>query len=699
MPINVPSTPTSKPFLTAQPVVEFWDETGTPQWRKFALGRMYLDKLTLRLFNQGISEAMLRYECGDISFELGQFGPISPLSIDRTWIRVTITTDDTNIVGGLPVAAPKTITWGGLVTRTEEINRASSGGARLITQKFTARGMEFLFSRRQIVTSEILPAKQILYGLTFNAHSDASVGRRTVKGNRSKNIPTAFSNSDQDSVIWSGDIIVKYLQLTQFPIGAWKFAIDNLELLKWIEPVIVCHGRSLFDVLRALVSPRRGLGSHIFYTAGGTDLDFGTFTYRVNSMFPTGIKLPSGKAIAANENIVNIVASTHRDAFTTINTDSSRRYDKVVATGAPIGAIASFSEIDSTLGIGWLTKDRDDYKSGDPNVQTIDDLSRQRDQHDRYRRQKLPQVFTEFHVPLNWNARVRGGEVGSIQNAFFHLVGDIHVKEMRFASYLPLNVGWDYQSIRPQPTVRAPTVDQFRKPFVVFELMQTIPDSTDQAWEYGHELKNIDDETDGENGFDFWCLVRPLDRRLGVSVKPSTVQHVMSTSATSEEIDFDTSDQVQSQVSYTKMILTAYVQAHELATGEHPKNVVATAENTHFLRLGETAFFDIAIKGTVVDVLGGRLVRTGVNVIVRDDRKYLEDVARIAFRWYGFDRIASQIRYQQITAGATRGNLIGALDDVTANAMVSSVAWDFTNQTTEIFTHFAEPDFAELASR
>lgn len=689
MPINEPTTAQGTPFQTSQPVVEWWDEAAV-QWKTFPLGRMYVDRLNLRLFNQGLSEAVLRYECGEISFEGGQFVPIAPLSIDRTWVRITITTDDTTLVGGELQPDPKTIHWAGIIVRTEEDNRASTGGVRLITQRFTAFGMEWLMARRQIITSEVLPAGQIKHGLTFNSHSNEKIGRQTVKGNKHKDSNSVFADSDEDAEAWTGDAIVDYLELTAFPLGLWSWTTENLGLLVWLKPVVPCHGRSLMDILKSIASPRRGLDSYISYTPGANEFDFGLFTYRVESMFPSDTVLPSGVTVLANDNIVNIVASTHRDSFTKIHTNSSRRYDKVVALGARIGGIGSFSIADNSIDEGWSTDDQDGYKTGDPNVDPNDDLSRQRDEHDRFRRQKFPDVFTRFEVRLNWNGQVGDGEGGDSNSLFPNQ--SLHVYEMRFASYLPLKVGWDYQSIEPVPTLSAPSVDEFRKPVSIFKI-------TGDRWEFGDQLGDVIDETEGINGYDFSCHTRPLDKRFGMLVRPTTVPHVLA-ALVSEPIAEDTSDH-QPTLDFKKMIITAYTQSHDYVSAEFPDDPteLISVEHTHYLRLGDTAFLDFLPAGTVVDVLGGQLVRSQSDMYVRDDREYLADVARVAWQWYGFNRTASQLRYRQVTGNVLLGWMIGELDDVTANAIVTSILWDFQKQTTEIFTHFSEPDFAELAAR
>lgn len=699
-PINVPTIPQEEPFLSGQPVAQWWDNSSF-EWKNFDIGRMYVDRLNLRLLNQGLSEATLRYECGEISFEGTIFTPVLPLTLDRTWIRIVFVTDDTAIVEDNLQPDPKTIWWAGIVVETSEDNRARDPGPghlgfrprfdtgpHIMTQRFTLRGMEWLMARRQIVSSSVW-ANVIQHGLAFNYHGDEKIGRQTVKGNKLQN-GFGFADRDSEAEVWTGEQIVDYLILTAFPVGDWNVAASNISLLQWVKPVIQTHGRTLYDIFRALASPRRGLDSYVIYAPGANDSDFGTFTYRVESMFTADTDLPSGITVAANENIINLEASTHRDAFTTINRDSTRRYDKVVATGARVGGIGTFALADESIDEDWLSGDQDAYKTGDPNVNTDADLGRQRDDHDRFRRQKYPQVFTRFAVPYEWDGRVGDGEGGVGEELFPGQ--DLYVAGMRFSSYLPLKIGWDYQSIQPEPTISAPEVEEFRKPFSAFKI-------TDDRWEFGDQLGNVIDETAGANGYDFSCRVHPLDKRFGMSVTPTTVPHALA-AGVAEPITEDTSDH-EPTLDFEQMLITAYTQSHDYAKAEYPADPdgIILPVDTHYLRLGETAFVDYMPAGTVVDILGGMLVRTRNGMYVRDDREYLQDVARVAWQWYGFDRIASQIRYNQITGNVLRGWMIGELDDVSANAIVTSVLWDFQRQTTEIYTHFAEPDFAELAAR
>jgi len=673
-----PATPTDPPFQSQEPVVEFWDTTSsTPEWKEFQLGEMWMDNLTWRVMNAGISDATLRYECGLIAFDGNIPVNVQPLDLDRTWVRTTVFGDGGNF-----------FSWVGLVVGTQEVNRAQTTiDSQLITQRFQVRGPEWLLSRIQIVQSvAATPSGQQLLinsGLTYNASENTLQGQQVVKGNKTPTDDNRFYGA-RDADIWPGDVIANNLQL-YFPSGPWEqpWTIEGTDRLEWLVPVLKTHGRSLFDVLTDLVSYQRGLAVWLDYQVGLNQTDFGTITVKIDSQFEKSIELPSQQSVPGNANVVNVSASTSRAAMTTIVRDTRRRVEKVVAQGARRGAVVTYSLDDNSLEEGWFRGDEPEYAAGDPDAAAQPDISVKQRLNDRFRRITYPDLFNRFHVPLDWNGEVRDLN-GRIRQPF---QSDLYIPDMRFATYIPLKIGYDYTSGEPRATSSAPDVDEFLRPFALIE--------TNDGWENAELLSVGMDETQGRNGFEFSCRVRPLDRRMGMLVSPSTVNHAIAINVPS--VVQPNSSAHEAELDYTKMLITAYAQAHEYAQAQWPDVDDVAPEDIHYLRLGDTAFQDFMPNGTIVGVQGGNLIQAGLDMFVRDDTQYLEDTARMAFAWYGRDRVAADLSYQAIAANLQPGYFVRDLDNVSANSLVSSVSYDFRQQTTRIGLDFVEPDFLQLA--
>ena len=146
--------------------------------------------------------------------------------------------------------------------------------------------------------------------------------------------------------------------------------------------------------------------------------------------------------------------------------------------------------------------------------------------------------------------------------------------------------------------------------------------------------------------------------------------------------------------------MTGYFQEDEHCQGDWPA-IVANGENAGELviRLGDVAFQDVLHAGTIVEISDeGELVQSpGTDVFVRDDTPLLQDIARLAFEWYGKQRYAYSVTYAQIVRDVLPGMIATSIDGQATDVVVTEVNWDFERRATAIATAYAEPDFSGIA--
>jgi len=121
-----------------------------------------------------------------------------------------------------------------------------------------------------------------------------------------------------------------------------------------------------------------------------------------------------------------------------------------------------------------------------------------------------------------------------------------------------------------------------------------------------------------------------------------------------------------------------------------------------YIDLGDRARLDYVHGGCVLGHADGVLQYPGQAYFIRDDREYMEDVARLAFDWYGVKRQAFTFLIKQVIGLHSIGDLItqiGSVPEGTAqevNSVVTGLVIDLAQGRTELTTSFAELDFLQL---
>ena len=191
--------------------------------------------------------------------------------------------------------------------------------------------------------------------------------------------------------------------------------------------------------------------------------------------------------------------------------------------------------------------------------------------------------------------------------------------------------------------------------------------------------------------------VRPLEDWFGIIVAPQTQSHWQANADISGIADRDSS--IQPRFDYKNDIkVTGYFRSDEYALGVWPPvaNITNNA-STLVIRLGDIAFHDTLLQGTIVDLEAGTAKLAPADIVVRDDTELLTDIARLAANWYGILRYAYQVSYAQITHDVHPGQIASNVDGAVTDVVVTDVVWDFRHSRTDITTGYAEPNFQQIA--
>ena len=569
---------------------------------------------------------------------------------------------------------------------------------------------------------------------------------------------------------------------TSLPIVEVRADPPLLSFLDTVKPTNVqIDGRTVLDVINQIVDRRRGITWYFDPSIANDEI-----TLRVVSYADQDLTLPSGAILPGNPNQYRLDWSENTDAETQmIESNNITRYSQVVVTGAPQGAVFTVGAQDGNLIPDWEGQDEIDYNAGfsnDPSYAAIADASDKESANDSVRSsERLNHVFTRFAFPFDWDGFAhwgdRIGQVNDVLNspAFPDTgnsptgiptadtigggVGATDQHEywqpgMRVQNYLPLKVGFDYSSTAatvPNQNL-AESYPEFRKPFLALNL-NAAPTTAPAFYVHGDRATQVLKANEKENEVNFSASIGPASEQLGIQCKTSELPHSMGVGTETyflrEPIPYPPqftnhppSQLKQVLIPYTEMMATVYVQCDTPVMMKHPDIPTAGyADTTPILtiRLGDRAYLDWLLPGTVVDVdLNGKLIRSKSNQAsleppqltyraLRDDRVAMRDLAQLAFAWYGAQRVVIEVAHNQVVGDYQVGRLVDEITTVavgqmlagqngeevvgqgtgtnvqgqggqsfTVNTLVTRVTHDFRSMTTRMNTEFAELDFAGL---
>lgn len=330
-------------------------------------------------------------------------------------------------------------------------------------QRFVCFGLEQLLARHRIRTSIFdRGAGETGNDSTIPFNMPGGRGNRGVVEYDGSYVFYYDLDGGANVTTWSTREIVRYLLRRQTPRDTlngraikWRVAADSLELLpNWDLPFLDQDSATTLALLQRVVDRRRLLS---FWFDVVPDGDEEIVEMKAATIVPNDVPLtiaPTAKVPAASN---QVVLDYDRDPATHgyVRDSELGLYDLVVARGAKLCTVATFSHVDGTLAKAWTPGDETRYEygaQGTANFSTAG-LAEQQRRHAAARSDpRLEDVFARFRIPPTWDQRTGDGFGGVFFPAFPGSAGPvpIYYPMMSLRSSLPLLPKVDYSGDRVQ---------------------------------------------------------------------------------------------------------------------------------------------------------------------------------------------------------------------------------------------------------
>jgi hypothetical protein len=659
------------------------------------------------------------------------FGEVAPLDLLQHYVKVEI--DSPPDAGGNP---RDPVRWHGIFLEDawnsegafvrhkpktlDQVERTRSG-----EQSLAAYGLEVLLARQRIRGSWWLAGagdeRYLERPLEINAEN-----RYANAGNRSKAPGPAgthlFAGDLSDTAAgcdwWSTRDVIEYLLEYHAPVDqAGNRAVPFLlapsakpYLPTWDRPRLRLEGRTVKDVLDELLNRRRLLGYWVRVfegqAPGGGDAAFLlAFNY-----LDAELELPGGERLLANprQRTFDGDAAPAVDGQVT-HVSASQTYDLVEAIGRPALCCGAMAHADGTLLAGWTAAEETVYETGgsaSPAWAAATKDVRERLNADARSAEKVSRVYSQFRLPADWDGKVGDGLGGAKQYLFpYDDLGidpaDVdawYTPDLRFERELPLKIR-DPAAAEPKWEYRA-----------LWAAIKTHDPNT-PAGSYYCDLQrhgNYDAERTGEGAGRAWsCHVRALADAPGVELRISGApQHVIASGLFSGNAA-DTRS--YGAWTFNELIVCFAMRADWRVGARWPVNAAAN-EVIRTLTFGvPDAELHYVVPGTpaqlaATDAAVGQLA-AHAGGLVRDDRPRLEQLARLAYEWYGTFRQSLSLSVRGVLPSVYVGDLITSVgaeetaEDV--RSVVTEIRYDLAAaegdvDRTRIQTHWGELDVLKL---
>ncbi len=606
-------------------------------------------------------------------------------------------------------------------------------------QKFLAYGLEHLLDLEPIQSAYVESSVGNVYrlgrGLTFNDdyHFRPSTGidkkqHTDLPGNRSqqeRDGSYVFAFDCTQAEVWTPLTVVEYLLNYHTPQNsngdiAVPFDLDDLCYLylpDFGRPKIDFSGKTVKNLLDELIDRRRLLG----YTVEVSG-DESAILVRVFTFTDKDIQAPDGSGtIAANPDQKSLDFDTAPDiAGVFLKESATTLYDQVIAIGARIVCCGTISGQDETLVAHWTDAQQTEYcagASGQSAYASMDD-SQKEDANDLARKaDHLKRVYSWFGLDLasdGWDGTVLNGEDGAEANNLFpydalgldqNADAAWYLPACRFASSLPLKTDHDYSgsNIANQniPDTSPPGQLWTYRPIYVLVKIQDI-DGNDLGYVEG-DKSHIETELLGNGaGNPVSISAQPQPDAPGVILRASgsAGQHSIagtdftSTTGTTEmPPDLDWND---------NLIVTFAMESGQTMLAKYPDPVNSDWDFSRVLRIDVSARCGLhyVAPGTVVRCVAGKLQRTTEGGFIRDDRNLLQQIAAVAWQWYGQPRQSFSFSFRQASGLLSIGDLITQIGSggtqQTVRSVVTSVKIDFARADGDTHRTTVETQWGEL---
>lgn len=647
---------------------------------------LYCDSVTSRC--NGFSEASFTYHAGQRVLQIGGTEFEASASYN-TGSYVRVKHGDFN--------------WYGYIERSK-FRRKTSQNATL-----TAFGLEYWLDRVPIRRTVIYDNKILGRTVKFNAGGAATFNNTpNERGNMSIANNGAgvrvFANEVGSVAEWNAYEMIRYLlwyfgpQTDSNADSPCPYILDPnaADFLSDLKPAFDPDGMTVYEVLNALVSPKRGLCWWLDFSEIAPS---GVATIKVQSLTTSEVTLPGGGSIAANTN----PKSLNYDNDETVQTDSVSkqrrgRYTQCRARGARITSTMTL-DFGTELEKDWKDETETAYKAAASGTTGYSGLSTEekKSRNDAFRRQEeFYRVYCAYRIPSSWDGEA-GGEIafpesltgGSEEEKLTH-----HTNWLRILPKTLLNRGWDYQDVS-EPVDNTPTGSgpELMPPFAVLKVA-----SSPDLYQFADKIGNPDyalgtKETDELTTSYHLYIQQDCP---GIVMRPSNgLNHMLAKDNFSGAEP--TGKDPELDHTYTK--LTCSIEADHYCEGVYPSSPEAGQYEELLIKAGDDYRLDYVVPGTIVALNNGAIVDTGAGGLLRDDRDRLKDIARFAFEWYQSEQQTLDVTWSQQVFDFELGMMLttlGETDPEEINTVVGTITHNWANNTTSITTIGDEFDVRQV---
>ena len=700
---------------------------------------VYCDKLTLDV--NAYDEAELSRDVGDmVQPGTNFFAEYAPLNIVGKFVKITIPTPDDET----------DIEWVGYVQAMAKQRSAVKGAdpaANHLTgrkQVFSAVGLEYFLDRVQVDSAHIfkqLPEEpgpgdksytKILRTIPFNGGKGVGYDADAkIRGNRCESPNPdgiyAFVPADEDGELWTLADIVIYL--TEYfttrnkadevsPIRFFLSPTDEAaNVLDGVAPTIDPFNMTVFQLLNRLLSPQRGFVWWLEFK----QVPFGVAEghIRVETLAQTAITLPSLGTIPANRDQQTLDFDKQRSVDDVLVAEAgSRVYHQVIVRGARMTSTCTLGMREVDGGVFELIDDwplayEEAYLAAAATTTGYGDLSEKEKakRNDAFRSAEFfSHVFANYRLdPRLWDGKSGDGADGernwtfpvlSPEGAFVDGLA-CAVNGLRFRNQTRLKRGWSYEDI--EDITRASldiSEGEYLPSFAILRVSTAESGGEHDKYQFvekmgQHDFAEGDLVSDRINVSYYLSMQSTVP---GIVLNAAGVQHACALNhwvAAEPTV-------VEPQVDFDTLRVTTTIEADTYCEARFPEDADLPAGvplQRLQINVGDEYRLDFIAGNTVFDLSNGEPVLSDGGIL-RDDRKRLQDIARVAYEWYRTDRRPLTVVFKQIRNLWRLGMLIYTVGEGTTqetiNTVVSVISFDLVAGTTTLKTQDADLELARI---
>ena len=695
-----------------------WQAAWTPQ------PHIHLERAAFGI-GDAIGRARARREYGKMMrYNASTLATDTPLDTDKEFIKFEWSP---NLGPNDPQNQPPQ-TWYGVILGTDDAmegNKPVDSGYEILR----CMSLEWCLTRVQIDNAVVTDftqtssGTQIKRAVGFNLGDGDDSGPDEPRFNRAKLKPGShyhFTNDLDNADPWNVQNMLEYLLQVHNPFGATGIQLQVLPatngVMSWFHPAVRTEGRTLFDVLNQILDRRRGYTWSLGVDRNGDSTD--PKWQETDNVYLIIYSYADQDITDAQMNVL-LPASRQQKPLNNIDfpdpqqqiirKDIQQRYGQIRGIGARRGAIFTMGVANENMEADWSAADKTRHDDGDPDATeaNFSDLSDRQTLHDAWRlNEENRHVYTRFRIPANWDGKA-GGQLTcplldasgnpTTFNVPFWWAG------LRFSNRLPLREGWDYTNpASPVPSTSGQTA--LRKCFCTYTDGTTVATS--------EQLRSHTDEEIRK--WNMGARVFADSRKPAMWSYPTGRPHQQALSHYNPANDKKGDPDYVPIFNWQNLKFTVYADWDEYVQEIYPaaNEGKLGMEEVLVLRLGKEFRLDWLTAGTILDVKNGsQEVAAQSGGFIRDDRPQMQNILRVAWSYYSRPRVSVSIQSALVddrlaileTGSAANhfvrlvtGALLTNLDGRTINSLVSSVAYDFSDGTTEINTDFARIDARRL---